>query len=72
MNTELHGFSKQWEHEAMEPLGSPGVPMPHAWTTEEAGDILEDLITFMQAAGGPDAWEAYQHSFRTPPTFHLD
>jgi hypothetical protein len=31
----------------------PGYQRPYAWTTEEAGELLEDLLGFMQAAGGP-------------------
>lgn len=31
----------------------PGYQRPYAWTTEQAQELLDDLLTFMQAAGGP-------------------
>lgn len=31
----------------------PGYQRPYAWTTEQARELLDDLLTFMQAAGGP-------------------
>lgn len=31
----------------------PGYQRPYAWTTEEARELLDDLLTFMTAAGGP-------------------
>jgi hypothetical protein len=31
----------------------PGYQRPYAWGTEQAGELLDDLTTFMQAAGGP-------------------
>jgi Protein of unknown function DUF262/Protein of unknown function (DUF1524) len=30
----------------------PGYQRPYAWTTEQAQELFEDLVTFMQAAGG--------------------
>jgi uncharacterized protein with ParB-like and HNH nuclease domain len=31
----------------------PGYQRPFAWTTEQAEELLDDLLTAMQAAGGP-------------------
>lgn len=31
----------------------PGYQRPYAWTTEQAQELFDDLLTFMQAAGGP-------------------
>lgn len=31
----------------------PGYQRPYAWTTEEARELLDDLLTFMTAAGSP-------------------
>jgi len=31
----------------------PGYQRPYAWGTEQAQELFDDLITFMQAAGGP-------------------
>ena len=31
----------------------PGYQRPYAWTTEQARELFDDLLTFMQAAGGP-------------------
>lgn len=31
----------------------PGYQRPYAWTTDQAQELLDDLLTFMQAAGGP-------------------
>lgn len=31
----------------------PGYQRPNAWTTEQAGELFEDLTGFMQADGGP-------------------
>lgn len=31
----------------------PGYQRPYAWTTEQAQELIDDLLTFMQAAGGP-------------------
>ncbi|MFZ0797389.1 MAG: DUF262 domain-containing protein [Terriglobales bacterium] len=31
----------------------PGYQRPYAWTTEQAEELLDDLLTFMQASGGP-------------------
>ena len=31
----------------------PGYQRPYAWTTEQSQELFDDLLTFMQAAGGP-------------------
>ena len=31
----------------------PGYQRPYAWTTEPAGELIDDLLSFMQASGGP-------------------
>jgi len=31
----------------------PGYQRPYAWTTEQAQELFDDLLMFMQAAGGP-------------------
>jgi hypothetical protein len=31
----------------------PGYQRPYAWTTEHSQELLDDLLTFMKAAGGP-------------------
>lgn len=31
----------------------PGYQRPYAWTTEQAQDLIDDLLGFMEAAGGP-------------------
>jgi len=31
----------------------PGYQRPYAWTSEEALELLDDFLTFMQAASGP-------------------
>jgi hypothetical protein len=31
----------------------PGYQRPYAWTTVQSQELLDDLLTFMQAAGGP-------------------
>jgi uncharacterized protein with ParB-like and HNH nuclease domain len=31
----------------------PGYQRPYAWATDQAQELLDDLLTFMQAAGGP-------------------
>jgi len=30
----------------------PGFQRPYAWTTEQAEELFDDLVTFMQTAGG--------------------
>jgi hypothetical protein len=30
----------------------PGYQRPYAWTTEQAGELIDDLLSFMQASGG--------------------
>ena len=31
----------------------PGYQRPYAWTTDQAQELFDDLLMFMQAAGGP-------------------
>lgn len=31
----------------------PGYQRPYAWTTVQAGDLIDDLVDFMRASGGP-------------------
>ncbi len=30
----------------------PGYQRPYAWTTEQAGELIDDLLSFMQVSGG--------------------